>query len=131
MAHYVNNKDFLNLVKEYQEHLKNETQRSSECAKIFEQISLIFLAMAKNIFLKSNLRDYDYDRKYDMQMDAVTHCLTQIHQFDCEKYSNPFAYYTSCIMNSYRGDLKKYKRHAERCINVDFYDMLGEGVLVE
>jgi DNA-directed RNA polymerase subunit RPC12/RpoP len=48
-----------------------------------------------------------------MISEAVTICTKYLYNFDTEKYSNPFAYFTLTIHRVFLTYIKKQKRHSE------------------
>lgn len=98
---YLNNADLL------AETIKSqkEGQMTNELAKM-----LMLLCDRYRSSRTGNFTRYTY---FDEMKSAAIENLVKNawHKFDIENYSNPFAYFTSCVHNSYIQYLKYEKKH--------------------
>ena len=95
---YVDNQKFLEAIRSYKEKVRLAEQEGKEKPRIPEYVGYCLLKIAQNYFKKSRFRDYSYED--EMVSEAVKTCITYFDRFD-ETRSNPFAYFTSIIHNSF------------------------------
>jgi hypothetical protein len=106
--HYVDNK------KLYAEMLKhiakvNEAKEKGEPKpRIPEYIGYCIFQIATRLATKPNFAGYTY--KDEMISDGVENCLTYLHNFDPDKSSNPFAYFTQIIYYAFLRRIAKEKK---------------------
>jgi len=87
MAHYVNNQEFLQAIKDYKAELEVNPE-----ARVPEYIGHCILEIAKRFASRPNFYGYSY--KEELISDGIENCLQYLTNFDPEKSNNPFAYYT-------------------------------------
>lgn len=109
-AHYVNNKELLRLVVENLE----ERKINPETKIHMEEIGKAILAIATNISYCQKLmkyRNYFDNALIDEWIgDSVINCLKYMHNFNPEKSSNPFAYFSQISYNAQlRGIIRENK----------------------
>lgn len=108
--HYVDNK------KLYAEMLKhiakvNEAKEKGEPKpRIPEYIGYCIFQIATRLATKPNFAGYTY--KDEMISDGVENCLTYLHNFDPDKSSNPFAYFTQIIYYAFLRRISKEKKQS-------------------
>jgi predicted Zn-ribbon and HTH transcriptional regulator len=115
MANYVNNeKMFKELVKykdEYNKWKKIEKslpdKKPTPSDSLVKMIELISINYSK----KSNFIGYTW--KQDMIQEAIHTCLKYLHNFNTDKYSNPFAYFTLVIHRAFLTYIKKQNKHSK------------------
>mgnify|MGYP000076395661 CR=1 FL=1 len=122
---YVKNKDLYNNIKEYNSLLDTtDLMLQLRKKKLFESIFCSMRLIATNYLNRGNLRNYSKMWKEDMIGDASLICMEKLYKFDT-KYENPFAYFTSVCVNSFKTYLKVNNRYADLNVSVDFYSNLG------
>ena len=94
-AHYVDNKVFLQAMKEWKEQCEEALQTGEEKPRVSNYIGECFLKIANGLSHKPNFMNYTF--KDDMVSDGIENCLQYIHNFNPEKSKNPFAYFTQII----------------------------------
>jgi DNA-directed RNA polymerase specialized sigma24 family protein len=94
---YLNNKELLAAVKKS----KRKGEMSNELARMLQMLCTRY---AK----KGNFINYTYNE--DMQAYAMMMLVRTWNSFDPEKSSNPFAFFTQCIKNSFIQYLNQEKR---------------------
>lgn len=99
MAH-INNTKFLLLLKEY-----NLTK------EIPKELHIKFHRLAKHYGHLANFRNYTYIE--DMISEAYLRCIKVANKFDCETKTNPFAYFTTVVHNSFIQFIQKEKRQQD------------------
>jgi hypothetical protein len=100
--YYVDNTQFLELLRTYH----NQKNRPKI---ISEELGEIFLLMVNNIAYSRNFINYSDDWKSEMKSDALYICCKYIDNFDLEKYKNPYGYFTMIIFRAYKMRIKKEK----------------------
>jgi DNA-directed RNA polymerase specialized sigma subunit len=108
-AHYVDNKKFLAALLEYKEAVDLAAAEGREQPQVTRYIGECFIKIATHLSYKSNFINYTF--RDDMVSDGIENCLTAAAKFDPTKSSNPFAYYTAAITNSFTRVLNIEKRN--------------------
>jgi DNA-directed RNA polymerase specialized sigma24 family protein len=114
--HYVNNKEMLECIIEYNQKLKHAIDTNSTVPRIPEYFGECILKIATHLFHRPNFINYTY--KDDMISDGIENALSCIKSFDTEKYSNPFSYFTQVIYFAFLRRISKEQRHRELKIKV-------------
>jgi DNA-directed RNA polymerase specialized sigma24 family protein len=107
-SHYVNNADFLAAIKEYRLSVEEAESSGKEKPRVPEYIGECLLKIATHLSYKSNFINYTY--REDMINDGVENCLQYIGNFDPNKSSNPFAYFTQIIYYAFIRKIQKEKK---------------------
>jgi len=105
---YVNNQDFLNALIEYKKKCKEAEDSGEQLPKVPNYIGACIFQIANRLATKPNFSGYTY--KEDMIMDGIENCLLYINNFDHEKSSNPFAYFTQVIWFAFLRRIAKEKK---------------------
>ncbi len=114
-THYIDNAEFLTLVKEYQELGESMSRRKKN------RLGEIILLLVKHIAMKPSFCNYTY--LDDMKSNAYYSIWRGINTFNPEKSSNPFSYFTQACINAFIMVINKEKIVFERNI------MYGENIL--
>ena len=93
--HYVNNKEFLIAIVEYKAMVRRAAENGEPKPRITNYLGECFLKIATHLSYKPNFVNYMF--KDDMICDGIENCVQYINNFDPEKSSNPFAYFTQII----------------------------------
>jgi len=123
--HYVNNKDFLDAIVEYKIKLKQAAEKeipgiteqqlktwtSPNKPRISNYLGECFLKIATHLSYKPNFVNYMF--REDMICDGIENCVQYIHNFNPEKSSNPFAYFTQIIHYAFLRRIQKEKKQME------------------
>lgn len=105
--HYVDNKKlFETLIK----HKKAVARRPKNPPPIPEYIGECLLKIATRLSHKANFAQYTF--KDDMISDAVENCIMYMHNFDPEKSSNPFAYFTQITHFAFIRRIEREKKQS-------------------
>ena len=94
-SHYVNNKQFLDALVQYKLDCKKAKENDEKRPQIPKYIGECFLDIATRFGYQGNYANYSF--KEDLISDAVENMSRYILNFDPEKSSNPFAYFTQII----------------------------------
>jgi len=123
--HYVNNKEFLSALIDYQVSVEksyfNEFGKiptKEERSKLWDTKPVIpkyigqcFLKIATHLSYKTNFINYLFID--DMISDGIENCVQYIHNFNSDKSKNPFAYFTQIIHYAFLRRIQKEKRQLE------------------
>ena len=107
-AHYVDNKVFLQAMKEWKEKCEEAEQMGEEKPRVSNYIGECFLKIANGLSHKPNFMNYTF--KDDMVSDGIETCLQYIHNFNPEKSKNPFAYFTQIIYYAFIRRIQREKK---------------------
>ncbi len=109
--HYVNNKEFLEAIVEYRRLVIKSQEENLTKPRITNYLGECFLKIATHLSYKPNFVNYMF--REDMISDGIENCIQYIHNFDPEKSSNPFAYFTQVIYYAFLRRIAKEKRQLE------------------
>ena len=109
--HYVNNKEFLTAIVEYKVAVRLAAERGQPKPRITNYLGECFLKIATHLSYKPNFVNYMF--KDDMICDGIENCVQYINNFDPEKSSNPFAYFTQIIHYAFLRRIQKEKKQLE------------------
>ena len=109
-AHYVDNKKFLQAMKEWKEKCKDAEEADEELPRISNYIGECFLKIANGLSYRPNFINYTY--RQEMISDGIENCLQYIHNFNPEKSKNPFAYFTQIIYYAFIRRIQKEKKQS-------------------
>lgn len=93
--HYVNNKEFLEALINYRAKCQRAEEAGEARPVIPRYIGECFLKIANHLSYKPNFVNYMF--REDMISDGIENCVQYIKNFNPEKSSNPFAYFTQII----------------------------------
>ena len=110
MANYINNADFLAAIKEYKKSVKEAEEKGLPKPIIPNYLGECILKIATHLSYKPNFINYTY--KDDMILDGIENCINYFDNFDPEKSSNPFAYFTQIIYFAFLRRIGKEKKHS-------------------
>lgn len=106
--HYVDNK---RLYAEMVIHIaayKEAKEAGIPTPRVSEYIGKCVWLIANNLSTQRNFIGYTY--REEMIGDAIENCLRYLHNFDPEKSSNPFAYFTQIMYYAFIRRIDKEKR---------------------
>jgi hypothetical protein len=107
-VHYVNNQDFLKAISDYKK-LCMEAENSGEPnPKIPNFIGECIYKIATRCASRPNFSGYTY--KDDMISDGLENAIQALGNFDPDKGSNPFAYFTQIIWFAFLRRIDKEKK---------------------
>ncbi len=109
--HYVNNKEFLEAICEYKRKVKVAAENGEPKPRITNYLGECFLKIATHLSYKPNFVNYMF--REDMICDGIENCVQYIHNFNPEKSSNPFAYFTQIIHYAFLRRIQKEKKQLD------------------
>jgi DNA-directed RNA polymerase specialized sigma subunit len=104
----VNNEKFLEQMKEFRSKVQHAKENGLQRPRVPEYIGECIFKIASHLARKPNFANYTF--KDDMISDGVENCLLYIDNFDPEKSSNPFAYFTQIIYYAFLRRIQKEKK---------------------
>lgn len=110
MAHYVNNKDLLDAIIDMKNKVKEAEEKGLPKPIVSNYIGECILKIATHLSYKPNFINYSY--RDDMILDGVENCIQYIDNFNPDKSSNPFAYFTQIIYYAFLRRIAKEKKQS-------------------
>tara|TARA_B100001996_G_scaffold197153_1_gene150993 strand:- start:18 stop:629 length:612 start_codon:yes stop_codon:yes gene_type:complete len=110
-AHYIDNKEFLARISEYREKRIEAEESGDEKPRVTNYLGECFVKIANHLAYKSNFVNYTF--RDEMILDGIENCLTYMDNFNPEKSSNPFAYFTQITYYAFIRRIQKEKRQME------------------
>ena len=107
-AHYVDNKVFLQAMKEWKEQCEEAEQTGEEKPRVSNYIGECFLKIATHLSYRPNFINYTY--REEMISDGIENCLQYLDNFNPAKSNNPFAYFTQIIYYAFVRRIQKEKK---------------------
>lgn len=109
--HYVNNKEFLYAIVQYKADVKAAEAAGDPKPRITNYLGECFVKIATHLSYKPNFVNYMF--REDMIGDGIENCVQYIHNFNPEKSTNPFAYFTQIIYYAFLRRIQKEKKQLE------------------
>ena len=127
---YINNEHFLNALVSHKEAVKKASELGNPKPRTPEYIGECFMKIANNLSKRPNFCQYTY--KDEMISDAIENCLQYFENFNPEKSSNPFAYFTQiCWYAFVRRIAKEKKQQYVKYKATENFGVLDEEELLE
>lgn len=95
-------------MKEYREKLELSKQNEEEPPRIPNYIGECIYLICNKLAYKPNFMNYTY--KDEMISDGVENCVASVNNFNPEKSTNPFAYFTQIAWNAFLRRIAKEKK---------------------
>ena len=128
--HYVDNKKFLEAMVEWRKTWPNELKETIK-PPVSNYVGECFLKIATHLSYRPNFINYTY--RDEMISDGIENCLQYAQNFNPEKSSNPFAYFTQIIYYAFLRRIQKEKKQThvrnkiiEKSNYVSFTTMEGD-----
>jgi len=123
--HYVDNKKFLEAMIEYIDKVKLAEKENKPKPKISNYIGECFMKIAEHYSHKPNFIKYPF--RDEMISDAIETCVRYSHNFNYEKYSNPFSYFSQFTFYAFlrRIDIEKEEFYI-KCKSTEMAGVLHE-----
>lgn len=109
--HYVDNKKFLDELVKYKQRVATAEIQNKPKPLVNNYIGDCFLKIATHLSYRPNFINYMY--KDDMICDGVENCIQYIDNFNPEKSTNPFAYFTQIVYYAFLRRIAKEKRQMD------------------
>jgi hypothetical protein len=108
---YVNNREFLDALMVYRQQVAAAKEADLPKPKVPNYIGECFLKIATHLSYKPNFVNYMF--REDMICDGIENCLQYIDNFNPEKSTNPFAYFTQIIYYAFLRRIQREKKQLE------------------
>jgi len=105
---YVNNADFLEAIIKYKKLCQEAEDSGDEQPIVPNFIGTCLYQIANRLATKPNFSGYSY--KDEMIADGLENAIQALNNFDPEKSSNPFAYFTQIIWYAFLRRIEKEKK---------------------
>ena len=109
--HYVNNKELLEALIVYRAKVAKAEEEGKPKPRITNYLGSCFLKIATHLSYKPNFVNYMF--REDMISDGIENCVQYIKNFNPDKSSNPFAYFTQIIHYAFLRRIQKEKRQMD------------------
>jgi DNA-directed RNA polymerase specialized sigma subunit len=86
-----------------------EVIKAKQLNRMTDELAVMLMKLCRKYAQRPSFSGYTY--KEDMISEALANLCQNALKFNTEKYDNPFAYYTSCINNSFLHFLIAEKKH--------------------
>ncbi len=106
-THYLNNRDFLKAIRDHRENVKKAKAEGTVPPRIPEYIGKCIYKIATHLAFRPNFINYPF--RDDMVCDGIENAVRAVDNFDPDKYSNPFGYFTSIIWRAFLRKIQKEK----------------------
>lgn len=110
MAHYVNNADFLAALIAHKDKVNEAKEKGLPKPQIPNYVGDCILKIANHLAYKPNFINYSY--RDDMVLDGIENCIQYLDNFNPDKSSNPFAYFTQIIYYAFLRRITKEKKQS-------------------
>lgn len=106
--HYVDNKQLYAVIVDYKQKVKQAAEAGEPKPRLPNYVGECLWMIANRLSSKPNFARYSY--REEMVGDGVENCLVYFDNFNPEKTSNPFAYFTQIIYYAFLRRIEKEKK---------------------
>ena len=106
--HYIDNKVFFQAMSEWKKVVKEWDDAGDGVPPVTDYIGKCFLDIATHLSYRPNFINYPY--REEMIGDGIENCLMYCKNFDPEKSTNPFSYFTQIIYYAFLRRIQKEKK---------------------
>ena len=106
--HYVDNEKFLGVMTDYREKYLQAKDEEEELPIIPDYAGECFLKIAERLSHRPNFINYAF--REEMVSDGIENCVMYASNFNPEKSTNPFAYFTQIIYFAFLRRIEKEKK---------------------
>lgn len=107
-THYVDNKQLFLVIVEYKASVAEAKANDKPKPIIPNYVGECILLIARRLSTKPNFVNYSY--RDEMISDGIENCISYFDNFDPEKSTNPFAYFTQIIYFAFLRRIQKEKK---------------------
>ena len=108
VTHYVDNKHLYQVIIEHKKNIKDAAEQGKDKPTIPNYVGHCILLIANRLSLKPNFVNYSY--REEMISDGIENCISYFDNFDPEKSTNPFAYFTQIIYFAFLRRIQREKK---------------------
>ena len=123
LKHYVDNEKFLKSMNEWKKDVKKAEKKNGKRPPVTDYIAECFIMIAEHLSQRPNFINYPF--REDMVGDGIENCVAYAHNFDPEKSSNPFSYFTQIIYYAFLRRIEREKKQSYikyKCIQMNDVD---------
>ena len=123
LKHYIDNVKFCKSMTEWKKKVNKAEAVGDRRPPVTDYIAESFLKIAEHLSHRPNFINYPF--REDMIGDGVENCLLYAHNFDPQKSSNPFSYFTQIIYYAFLRRIEKEKKQAfikYKCLQMNDID---------
>ena len=106
--HYVDNEKFLIVMRDYRENYLKSKDDDTDPPQIPDYAGECFLKIAERLSHRPNFINYAF--REEMVSDGIENCVMYASNFNPEKSTNPFAYFTQIIYYAFLRRIEKEKK---------------------
>ena len=106
--HYVDNKKLYAEMQDYLNSVKEAEEAGDDKPRIPEYIGECLLKISNRLSTRPNFINYTY--RDEMISDGIENCVNYIGNFNPEKSTNPFAYFTQIIYYAFLRRIQREKK---------------------
>ena len=107
--HYVDNERFLNEIVEYKKKIAEAKEQGLEKPRVSEYMGKCIYLIAENLSHKPRFMNYSF--RDELVSDAIENCFLYFDNFNPDKGSNPFAYFTQIIYYAFHRRISKEEKN--------------------
>ena len=107
-VHYIDNEKFLKEMIIYKREFDKAKSKNEPTPMISEYLGECFMKIANRLSFRPNFINYAF--RDDMISDGIENCIQYMNNFNPEKSSNPFAYFTQIIYYAFIRRIQKEKK---------------------
>jgi hypothetical protein len=135
--HYVSNDEFYKAIVEYKAKVREAENQALPKPAITHYIGDCLIKIATKLSYSPNFINYTF--RDEMIADGLENCINYFHNFDPDKSTNPFSYFTQIIYYAFLRRIQKEKKYlyvkhkatqqkmiSHELMNIQELDELGE-----
>lgn len=107
--HYVDNKKLYEAMREYIDAYRLAKENDTPLPKISNYIGECIVKIATRRSLSLNFINYSF--RSEMISDGIEDCIKYLHNFNPDKYNNPFAYFTTVVSYAFIRRIQKEEKN--------------------
>ena len=107
--HYVDNERFLQEIVDYKKKLVIAKEQGLNKPRVSEYIGKCIYLIAENLSHKPRFMNYSF--RDELVSDAIENCFLYFDNFNPDKGSNPFAYFTQIIYYAFHRRISKEEKN--------------------
>jgi len=109
-GHYIDNSRFNDEMTKWIKKVRTAEKNGKDRPPVTDYIAECFLKIAEHLSYRPNFMNYPY--REEMVGDGIENCLMYAHNFNPDKSSNPFSYFTQIIYYAFLRRIEKEKKQS-------------------
>jgi|APGre2960657373_1045057.scaffolds.fasta_scaffold03725_2 hypothetical protein len=109
-GHYIDNPKFNAEMTKWIKKVRTAEKNGKDRPPVTDYIAECFLKIAEHLSYRPNFMNYPY--REEMVGDGIENCLMYAHNFNPDKSSNPFSYFTQIIYYAFLRRIEKEKKQS-------------------